>query len=143
MPQTTIAAALNGTLNLSWLPRPGPRIDPTRQLSSSTIDSRVGPRTALSSGALKRRWEGGAAEESVLALFMERRRQIAEGIEADESELNDMETESHLNATPTLEITSLPLSITHYIHGGSMQRGKKREYHIGELLKSWVSLILC
>jgi hypothetical protein len=89
MPQTTIVAALNGTLNLSRLPRPRPRIDPTCQPSSSTINSRVGPRTTLSSGGLGRRWEGGVVEESVLALFKERQCQVAEGIEVDESELDE------------------------------------------------------
>ena len=93
MPQTTIVAAINGTLNLSRLPRvmprQGPTINPTLQRSSSTINSRVGSRTPLSSGLLGRRWEGGVAEKSVLALFAERRRQIEEGIEADESELDE------------------------------------------------------
>jgi hypothetical protein len=87
MPQTTIVAALNGTLNLSRLPRAtprqGPAINPARQRSSSTINSRVG------SGLLERRWEGGVVEISVLALFAERRRQIEEGIEADKSELDE------------------------------------------------------
>jgi hypothetical protein len=144
MSQTRIFAALNSTLNLSQLPRPrpGPRIDPTRQPGSSTIDSRVGPRTALSLGALKRRWEGGVAEESVLALFMERRRQIAEGIEVDESELDEYGDRIPLKRNSYTREQSLPLSITHYTHGGLMQRGKKREYHIGELtnpmLKDWI-----
>jgi hypothetical protein len=89
MPQTTIVAALNGTLNLSRLPRPGPRIDPTCQPGSSTINSRVGPRITLPLGDLGRHWEGGVAEESVLALFKERQHQIAGGIEADESELDE------------------------------------------------------
>lgn len=89
MPQTTIVAALNGSIKLSQAPRPGPRIDPMRQPGSSTINSRVGPRTSLPSGVLGRCWEGGAGEELVLALFAERRRQIAEGIEADESELDE------------------------------------------------------
>ena len=93
MPQSTIVVALNGTLNLSRLactiPRQGPAIDPTLQRNSFTIDSHVGPRASLSSGVLGRRWEGGTAEESVLALFAERRRQVADGIEADESELDE------------------------------------------------------
>jgi hypothetical protein len=89
MPQTTIVAALNGSIQLRRLPRSGPCIDPTRQPSSSTINSRVGPRAPLPSGVLGRRWEGGTAEELVLALFTERRRQIAEGVEADESKLDE------------------------------------------------------
>jgi hypothetical protein len=89
MPQTTIVAALNGSIQLCRLPRSGPHIDPARQLSSSTLNSRVGPRAPLPSGVLGRRWEGGTAEASVLALFVERQRQVAEGIEADESELDE------------------------------------------------------
>jgi hypothetical protein len=88
MPQTTIVAALNGSIQLRRLPRSGPRIDPARQLSSSTINSRVGPRAPLPSRVLDRRWEGGTAEESVLALFAKRWRQIAKGVEADKSELD-------------------------------------------------------
>jgi len=65
-------AAFNGTINLSQLPRRGPRLDPIRQSSSSTIDSRVRPRTRLPLGVLGTRWEGGAAEELVLGHFAER-----------------------------------------------------------------------
>jgi hypothetical protein len=54
-----------------------------------------------------------------------------------------MEIASLLNDIPILESTSLLPLITLYTHGGLMQRGKKREYHIEELLKSWVSLTLC
>jgi hypothetical protein len=89
MPQTTIVAALNGSLNLSRAPRPGPCINPLNQLSSSSLNSHVGARTLLPNGTLGRRWEGGAGEESVLALFAERRRQLADGIEAYESELDE------------------------------------------------------
>jgi hypothetical protein len=42
----------------------------------------------LPNGTLGRRWEGGTGEESVLALFAERRRQLADRIEAYESELD-------------------------------------------------------
>jgi hypothetical protein len=89
MPQTTIVAALNGSLNLSRAPRPGPRPNPLNQLSSSSLNSRVGTRTVLPDGTLGRRWEGGASEQSVLALFTERRRQLADGIEDYESELDE------------------------------------------------------
>jgi hypothetical protein len=58
------------------------------QLSSSP-DSRVGLRTLLSNGTLGRHWEGGADEESVLVLFAERLSQLADRIEAYESELDE------------------------------------------------------
>lgn len=89
MPQTTIVAALNGSLNLSRAPCPGPCINPSNQLSFSSLNSRVGARTLLPNGTLGRRWEGRTAEESVLALFAERRRQLADGIESYESELDE------------------------------------------------------
>jgi hypothetical protein len=77
------------------------------------------------------------AKKSVLALFAERRCQIAEGIEANESELDE-----HRNQVPlkryffTPENTSLPPSITLYIHRGKMPKEKKRKYHIRGLLRS-------
>jgi hypothetical protein len=89
MPQTTIVTALNGSLNLSRAPRLGPRVYPLNRLSSSSLNSRVGAQTVLPNGTLGRRWEGGTGEESVLALFAERRRQLADGIEAYESELDE------------------------------------------------------
>jgi hypothetical protein len=89
MPQTTIVAALNRSIQLRQLPHCGPCVDPTHQPSSSTINSRVGPRAPLPSRVLGRRWEGGTAEESVLALFAGHWHQIAESIEADESELDE------------------------------------------------------
>jgi hypothetical protein len=54
-----------------------------------------------------------------------------------------METESPSNATPTLENTSLLPLITLYTHRGRMTKEKKREYHIGGLLKSYASQTLC
>ena len=47
-----------------------------------------------------------------------------------------IEIASLLNDILILESTSLPPLITLYTHGGLMQRGKRREYHIRELLKS-------
>jgi len=89
MPQTTIVDALNGSLNLSRAPRPGPRLKPSNQLSSSSLNSHVGARTTLPNGTEGRRWEGGPAEQSVLSLFKERQRQFADGIDAYKSELDE------------------------------------------------------
>jgi hypothetical protein len=89
MPQTTIVTALNGSLNLSRAPRPGPCIQPLNQLSSSSLNSRVGARTVLPNGTQGRRWEGGTAEKSVLSLFAERQRQFADGIDDYESKLDE------------------------------------------------------
>jgi hypothetical protein len=93
MPQSTIVQALNGSINLSRAPRlgpcPGPRIDPLKQLSSSSLNSRVAAQTTLPNGTLGRRWEGGVAEQSTLALFKERRCQIADRIDAYKSELDE------------------------------------------------------
>jgi hypothetical protein len=55
MPQTTIVAALNGSLNLFRVPRPRPCINPLNQLSSSSLNSRIGARTLLLNGTLGRR----------------------------------------------------------------------------------------
>jgi hypothetical protein len=136
MPQTTIVTALNGSLNLLRVPRPRPRLKPSNQLSSSSLNSRVGARTTLPNGTEGRRWEGGLAEQSVLSLFTECQRQFADGIDAYKSELYENGDPIPLPETPTLENTNLQLSITLYIHGGLISKGRKRGYHIGGLPKS-------
>jgi hypothetical protein len=91
MPQTTIVKELNGSLNLSRAPAPcsGPRINPLNQLSSSSLNSRVREQTTLPNRTLGRRWEGEPAKQLILALFEERQRQIANGIDDYASELDE------------------------------------------------------
>jgi len=84
--QTTIIAALNGSITVNRLPRPGPRLDRTPVLTSNNLRHRIGASTVIIGDPLaNRRWEGGAAEEVVLTAFANRRIEVTEAIERGEA----------------------------------------------------------